>query len=85
MSRSHKEVVSHLRTQSDTMSQMAASFPEQAAIAEDMIDKLDTIGTYISRASQEIDRVHIRLQDLEEMKNGTSIDFALSQSIVVDI
>lgn len=67
------------------MSQMAATFPEQAASAKDMVEKLDIIGTYVSRASQEIDRVHVRLQDLEEMKNGMLIDFALSQSITVDI
>lgn len=67
------------------MSQMAAAFPEQAASAKSVVEKLETIGTYVSRASQEIDRVHIRLQDLEEMKNGMSVDIALSQSISVDI
>lgn len=76
MSRSHKEVVSHLRTQSDTMSQMAASFPEQAASARSMVEKLDMIAICVSRASQEIVRVHIRLQELEEMKSGTSINLA---------
>lgn len=67
------------------MSQMAASFPEQAASAKSMVEKLDTIGTCVSRASQEIDRVHIRLQDLEEMKNGMSMSLAPSQSVPVDI
>lgn len=78
MSRSHKEVVSHLRAQSDAISQMAASFPEQTASAKSMVEKLNVIGTCVSRASQEIDRVKIRLEELEEMKNGTCVCLALS-------
>lgn len=66
------------------MSQMAASFPEQAASAKTMVEKLDMIAICVSRASQDIDRVQIRLQELEEMKSGTFIDISPSQSIAVD-
>ena len=70
MSRSHKEVIAYFKQQSETLSQMVASFPEQETNTKNILEKLNIIESCISRAVHDVDRVQIQLAELEEIRNG---------------
>lgn len=70
MSKSHKEVISHLQAQGATLSQVASSFPEQNDQVVAMAEKLRTVELCINRAAETADRVQVGVAELQEMKKG---------------
>ncbi len=70
MSKSHKEVMAEFKTQSNTLSQMAESFPDHAAHATSMLEKLRVVELCVSQAAEKIEWIKIGVAELQEMKKG---------------
>ena len=70
MSKSHREVMAGFKTQSNTLSQMAESFPDHAAHAASMLEKLRVIESCVLQAAEKIEWIQIGVAELQEMKKG---------------
>lgn len=70
MSKSHKEVISQLKSQETTLSQIASSFPSQAAQMIAIADNIRTIGTCLEKAAEATDRIQVGITELQDMKKG---------------
>ncbi|KAK3321417.1 hypothetical protein B0T19DRAFT_478518, partial [Cercophora scortea] len=76
MSKSHKEVVAHFKAQSDMLSQMASSFPDQAANTTSMLEKLRVIESCVTQSAEKIDLIQIGVAELQEMKKDLAEYYA---------
>lgn len=70
MSKSHKEVISYFKIQGDTLAQMAAAFPDQAATLDCIVEELRLVGSCVSDASQRLDHLQLGLSQLGAMNKG---------------
>jgi hypothetical protein len=77
MAKSHREVIAHFKTQSDTLAQMEASFPDQAAHVSTMLDKIKIVESYVSNAAQTLSHIQVGVEELQMMKRGLSSDIYL--------
>ncbi|ETS75072.1 hypothetical protein PFICI_13556 [Pestalotiopsis fici W106-1] len=72
MAKSHKEVISHFKTQSEALAQMAAAFPDQAIQASNLLKKIESISSCVESNARQLDAVHLGVNNLQEMNK----DFA---------
>ncbi|KAK7419848.1 hypothetical protein QQZ08_010682 [Neonectria magnoliae] len=68
MAKSHTEVIAAFKTQSETLSQMAASFPDQAANVSAMLENIRVIQSCVSDAAQRLNHIQIAVDQLQKMK-----------------
>ncbi|KAK0623897.1 hypothetical protein B0T14DRAFT_190945 [Immersiella caudata] len=66
MSKSHKEVISQLKSQETTLSQIASSFPAQAAQVLAIAENIRTVGTCLQKAAETIDRIQVGITELQD-------------------
>lgn len=76
MAKSHKEVISHFKTQSETLAQMAAAFPDQAAHVKNMLERIHAIDSCVRQAALELEEVQGGLKELQEFNKGPETRFA---------
>ncbi|RYP48833.1 hypothetical protein DL768_005341 [Monosporascus sp. mg162] len=69
MAKSHKEVIAYFKVQSETLSPMGASFPDQAAHVSAMLEKIQVVESCVSGAAQRLNHIQIGLDELQKMKN----------------
>lgn len=77
MAKSHREVIAHFKAQSDTLAQMEASFPDQAAHVSTMLDKIKIVESYVSNAAQTLSHIQVGVEELQMMKRGLPSDIYL--------
>jgi len=70
MSKSHKEVISHLQAQGVTLLQVVSSFPAQAAQVQAVVENIRTIESCLQKAAQATETIHLGITELQEMKKG---------------
>ncbi|KAK3684241.1 hypothetical protein B0T22DRAFT_444189 [Podospora appendiculata] len=75
MSKSHKEVVAHFKAQGDMLSQMASSFPDQAAHTTNMLEKLRVIESCVTQSAEKIVRIQIGISQ-STMQTSYTVKFS---------
>ncbi|KAF7551889.1 hypothetical protein G7Z17_g4705 [Cylindrodendrum hubeiense] len=76
MAKSHKEVIARFKAQSETLAQMGASFPDQAAHVSTMLEKIQVVESCVSDAAQRLSHIQVGLEELQKMKNDLAEHYA---------
>lgn len=74
MSKSHKEVLAYFKSQRDALNQLVQLFPDQAAHAESMLERLNAVQSCMSLSAERLSRIQVGLDEMHEMETGMGFE-----------
>ncbi|TPX09857.1 uncharacterized protein E0L32_008879 [Thyridium curvatum] len=84
MSKSHKEVLAYFKSQRDALNQLAQLFPDQAAHAESMLERLNAVQSCMSLSAERLSRIQVGLDEMHEMETAQLYGQALEWLSPID-